>query len=133
MNVTYENEGFVVLDDVLDEDAWSAVWTYFQFEQLLPVTVTEGAWKLEDGQPLAGPEFHSPPRVEGVERPEGTYPTETGIDALIELLVDFQESLAPWIGEDWFRMTGRAYVYGAESSLTWHRDDHEFYSGAFIY
>lgn len=133
MNETYKDDGFVVLDDFLDEDGWSQVWTHFQFEQLLPVTTTEGAWKLEDGQPLAGPEFHSPPREEGYPSPEGTYPTGTGLDPFIERLLDHQDALTAWVGESWFRFTGRPYVYGSGSALTWHRDDHEYYSGAFIF
>ena len=133
MNSVFETEQFVVYDDVLDEDAWSALWTYFQFEELLPVTVTEGAWKLEDGQPMAGPEFHSPPRRDGYDQPEGTYPTDTGVGGLIEALVSIQDRLTPWVGDDWFRVSGRSYIYPRGSALTWHRDDHAYYSGAFIY
>ena len=47
-----------MFDEVLDEDTWSQVWTYFQFEDLAPVTRVDGAWKLEDGEVLAGPDFH---------------------------------------------------------------------------
>ncbi|MEM6531725.1 MAG: 2OG-Fe(II) oxygenase [Myxococcota bacterium] len=133
MHEVMKTDGFIVYDDALSEDAWSHAWTYFQFEELLPVTTTEGAWKLEDGHPLAGPEFHSPPRKDGYPSPEGTYPTETGIDPFIERLVEIQDSLSPWIGDDWFRLSGRPYIYPTGSALTWHRDDHEFYSGAFIY
>ncbi|MEM6734238.1 MAG: 2OG-Fe(II) oxygenase, partial [Myxococcota bacterium] len=79
------------------------------------------------------PMFHTPPRLDGHEMPPGTYPTETGIDPLLEVLIENSEALKEWVGDAWFRITGRASVYGAGSSLTWHRDDHEFYSGAFIY
>lgn len=133
MRQTAKNEAFVIYDDALDDDAWSQVWTHFQFASLMPVTVTQGAWKIENGQPLAGEEFHSAPRTPGNESPKGTYPTQTGIDPLIELIHEQQSSFTPWIGTNWFRFSGRPYVYPANSSLTWHRDDHEFYSGAFIY
>ena len=47
----------LIVDDFLDEEAWTEVWTHFQFAELSPVSRTAGAWKLGDGVPLGGEEI----------------------------------------------------------------------------
>ena len=47
----------LIVDDFLDEEAWTEVWTHFQFADLSPVSRTAGAWKLGDGVPLGGDEI----------------------------------------------------------------------------
>ena len=43
MHFSAEHDAFAVIDDFLDEEAWSEVWTHFQFTELLPVSRTRGA------------------------------------------------------------------------------------------
>lgn len=131
MQQTIANDAFAVFDDVLDEDTWSQVWTYFQFEDLSPTTRTAGAWKLEDGEVWAGPDFRA--SAPGMDDVETDYPTSTPVDHVVDLLLGAAPDLVPWIGTDWRYLAGRAYVYPAGSGLSWHRDDHEYYSGAFVY
>ena len=57
-----DRPALLVLDDFLDEEAWTDVWTMFQFTDLAPVTRTAGAWKLDDGVPLGGDEIVTPAR-----------------------------------------------------------------------
>lgn len=134
--------GLLVMDDVLDEDAWSEVWTYFQFEDLAPTTRTDGAWRLEDGDVLAGPEFHgAAPWVDAAREAEleeafddALFPTGAPPDHLLEVLRGLADAgeLTP-VRDDWEHLAGRAYVYRAGSALSWHRDDHDTYAGAFVY
>jgi hypothetical protein len=139
---TLKAPGLLVLDDVLDEDAWSEIWTYFQFEDLAPTTRTDGAWRLEDGGVLAGPDFHAASpwleggRSEALEEVfgEALHPTGAPPDYLLEVLVALAErgELEP-VQAEWEHIVGRAYVYPAGSALSWHRDDHDSFAGAFVY
>ena len=125
-----------IIDDFLDEEDWAALWTEFQFAELHPVSRTVGAWKLDDGVPLGGAEVVTPPRdaelAHDPEQPQ-LYPSETAIDSVITNLLAESEAYADVVGDDWARISARAYVYPAGTSLSWHRDDSELYSGAFIY
>jgi len=56
MALTLEHPNFRIIDDLLDEQTWTSVWSDFQFMELHPVTRTLGAWKLDDGVPLGGNE-----------------------------------------------------------------------------
>ncbi|MCA9003542.1 MAG: 2OG-Fe(II) oxygenase, partial [Planctomycetes bacterium] len=128
--------GFTVIDNFLDEEAWGALWTDFQFMELLPVSRTVGAWKLDDGAPLGGHEILTPNRDEElIHNPEKPrqYPTETALDAVITGLLAESEAFAPIVGDEWKRISARAYVYPHGTGLSWHRDDSEIYTGAFIY
>ena len=78
--------GLVVIDDFLEEDAWTEVWTMFQVAELVPVSRTAGAWKLGDGVPLGGEVIVTRPR--DVELPEpgeepGTFPSGSALDHVL--------------------------------------------------
>ena len=127
---------FTIIDDFLDEEDWSALWTEFQFAELNPVSRTVGAWKLADGVPLGGNEIVTPPRDEELlHKPEEPqrYPSNTAIDAVITALLAESETYSEIVGDDWARISARAYVYAQGSALSWHRDDSELFTGAFIY
>jgi len=142
MRRTIDEAGLLVLDDVLDDQAWSEVWTYFQFEDLAPTTRTDGAWRLQDGDVFAGPEFHAahpdlpPDRAAELEDSFGgaLFPTDAPPDHLLEVLLSLAggDGLAP-VSAAWEHLAGRAYVYPAGAALSWHRDDHAAYAGAFVY
>ncbi len=125
-----------MIDDFLDEEAWTDVWTFFQFAELAPVTRTLGAWKLDDGLPLGGDEVITPARdAELLHDPEspGVYPSGTALDHILTGLLERGDEIAPLVGDDWAHVTARAYVYPRGSALSWHGDDHALYTGAYIY
>ncbi len=129
-------DSFAIVDDFLDEETWSALWTDLQFVDLAPVSRTAGAWKLQDGVPLGGQEVLTPTRDEPLEhdpKEPNRYPTQTPIDAVLTGVMALAEEHAVLIGEDWQRMSARPYVYSPGCGLSWHRDDSELYTGAFIY
>ena len=126
----------MILDDFLDESEWTALWTDFQFMELLPVTRATGAWKLSDRVPLGSEEVVTPPRdAELAHDPSEPrrYPTNTPIDAVLTRLFEHRDDFGELIGEDWARVSARAYVYPADTALSWHCDDSELYAGAFVY
>ncbi|HPF13391.1 MAG: 2OG-Fe(II) oxygenase [Planctomycetes bacterium] len=126
----------VVLDDFLDEEEWTELWTAFQYMELHPVARTAGAWKLEDGTPLGGQEIVTPMRDDPlVPDPENPwrYPSGTALDLVLSALLAESASYAELIGDDWRKVSARPYVYPARTGLSWHRDDSELYAGAYIY
>ena len=125
MSATIEHPRFRVVDDFLAEDAWTELWTHFQFVELLPVTRSLGAWKLDDGVPLGGHEVIVERRKPGAR--EG--PIAGVIDALLGQ-PDLYEGL---VRDTWTGVSARPYVYPRDTGLSWHVDDHELYAGAFIY
>lgn len=127
---------YLIIDNFLSEEAWSDVWSFFQFTDLAPVSRTRGAWKLGDGVPLGSDEIITPPReAELVHRPEcpELFPSETALDHVIAGILGDAESLQGLVGSTWAHVTARAYAYPRGSALSWHGDDHELYSGAYIY
>ena len=125
--LTLDHPRFRVIDDFLDEEAWTAVWTHFQFVDLLPVTRSSGAWKLDDGVPLGGHEL-----IWSGRDPEAGS-SGTPIDRVVEQLLAQPDLFEGLLAGDWDRVSARPYVYPHGTALSWHVDDHELYAGAFIY
>ncbi len=126
----------LIVDDFLDEEAWTEVWTHFQFAELSPVSRTAGAWKLGDGVPLGGDEIVTPARdaeIDGDQPKEGVYPSGTALDRVVEALLGEAAGFAPLVGDEWAHVTARPYVYPTGAGLSWHGDDSAVYSGAYIY
>ena len=125
-----------IVDDLLDEEAWTEVWSHFQFADLAPVSRTAGAWKLDDGQALGGDEVVTPARDAAIgqsgEEP-GVYPSGTAIDRVMEAVLAEAAASADLVGEDWAHLTARLYAYPAGAGLSWHVDDSTLYDGAFVY
>jgi hypothetical protein len=128
VSATIEHPHFRVVDDFLAPDAWTEIWTHFQFVELLPVTRSLGAWKLDDGVPLGGHEIVTEGRDPDARRPAGT-----PIDHLIEALLRRSDLYADLVRDTWTHLSARPYVYPRDTGLSWHVDDHELYAGAFIY
>ena len=124
---------FRVLDDFLEEEAWTEVWTHLQFEELHPVTRTSGAWKLEDGVPFGGQEIVAPnPDAEPKKEQPGS--TEgAALRGVLEALLAAPQTWKDIVGDDWQTVTARSYVYPRGSALSWHSDDTERFAGAFVY
>ncbi len=135
-----EHPHFTVIDDFLEEEDWTRLWSDYQFMDLMPVSRTGGAWKLEDGIPLGGRECvlerDSQAQVLGPQE-EAVHEEHWGDarDPIAELLAQVILSKAHprLIDDNWVRLAGRAYVYPRETGLSWHVDDHDLYAGAFIY
>lgn len=136
---------FLVLDDFLDEDAWTRLWTEFQFLELNPVTRSQGAWKLDDGVPLGGQEIILPrststsagahARTRSPAR-KGTQPAplrSSPIAHLLECITEQRDALESLVSGNWDRVVGRPWVYPRGTGLSWHVDDSQIYAGAFIY
>jgi hypothetical protein len=119
---------YVVVDDFLDEETWTKVWSDFQFTELHPVTRTVGAWKLDDGTPLGGKEIVAPR-----PGPESPKLGEAPLELLLAEVLKHPDYYRELLGEDWSRVSARPYVYPKETGLSWHVDDSDHYAGAFIY
>lgn len=130
------SRAFLIVDDLLDEDAWTEVWTMFQFSDLAPVTRTGGAWKLDDGVPFGGDEIVTPARDAELGEPgatPGTYPSGTALDLVLEAVLGAAQEAEDLVGNAWAQATARAYAYPRGTALSWHGDDTHAYDGAFIY
>lgn len=128
MSATIEHPHFRVIDDFLPEEVWTELWTHFQFVELLPVTRSLGAWKLDDGVPLAGHEIV----IEGRD-PEACRTSESPVARLLEALLRQPQTYTGLVRDAWTHVSARPYVYPRDTGLSWHVDDHELYAGAFIY
>lgn len=143
---------FLVLDDFLDEDSWTRLWTEFQFLELNAVTRTTGAWKLDDGAPLGGRELvlprgtwsqkgaHARTRAPARRTARSNADTAPGspsptspIARLLGRIAEEEEALASLLDGAWDRLVGRPWVYPRGSGLSWHVDDSQLYAGAFVY
>jgi hypothetical protein len=128
MTVNPTPANYIVVDDFLDEETWTKIWSDFQFTELHPVTRTVGAWKLDDGTPFGGEEVVVP-------RPTTGSPGigESPLELLLAEMFAHPDYYRDLVGEDWSRLSARSYVYPKETGLSWHVDDHDLYAGAFIY
>ncbi|PRP92345.1 hypothetical protein ENSA5_49760 [Enhygromyxa salina] len=136
MPSTIDHPSFRVIDDFLDEDAWTEVWSHFQFVDLLPVTRSRGAWKLDDGVPLGGQEIRTHGRDPAARHDDADphrYPSETPIDRVIHALLTRPELHEGLVSDSWASVSARPYVYPHGTALSWHVDDHALYAGAFVY
>ena len=127
---------FAIFDDVLEEGAWSEVWSLMQFGELAPVSRTQGAWKLDDGVPLGGDEIVTPPRDAPLGEAggdPGVFPSGTALDHVVTAVLGVAEQTADLVGTSFSALTARPYVYPRGSALSWHRDDSHLFDGAFIY
>lgn len=125
-----------IVDDLLDEESWTEVWSYFQFAELSPVSRTRGAWKFDDGQAMGSDEIVTPARDAEVGEPgatPGTFPSGTALDRVLEAVLAEAGASAELVGTSWAHVTARAYVYPRGAGLSWHVDDSAHYDGAFIY
>lgn len=133
MALSLDHPNFRVIDDLLDEETWTAVWSDFQFMELHPVTRTLGAWKLADGVPLGGEEVVVP-RAATIAGESGPGDTESGsMQQLVRAVLANPEFYEGLVDRTWDRVSARPYVYPQGTGLSWHVDDSELYAGAFIY
>ncbi|QDV08318.1 hypothetical protein Poly30_38550 [Planctomycetes bacterium Poly30] len=112
---------YLVIDDFLDEEAWTDVWSMLQFADFAPVSRTKGAWKLDEGMPLGSQEIITLPRSAELrhdpERPD-VFPSEPALDHVLAALLAGSAEFAAFVGETWAHVTARAYVYPRGSALS---------------
>ncbi|MFT4511393.1 MAG: hypothetical protein ACI89X_004131 [Planctomycetota bacterium] len=130
MAATFDHPNFRVVDDFLDEETWTRVWSDFQFLPLHPVTRTLGAWKLDDGVPLGGEEIVVAREQQAVDSASAS---DSGLASMVSALLASPEFFDTLVDEGWDRISARPYIYPQGTGLSWHVDDHELYAGAFIY
>lgn len=128
--------GFKVFDNVLSPQEHAFVWSYIQEERMEFVHSHRWvkAFRLTDGHPLRGPVYLSDHYKADSERP--TYPTYKAIDLVIEKIREKAqecEDLVGSQGKDWAYFFARPYLYPAGCGLSWHRDNENNATGAFVY
>ena len=130
MRPTFAQTNFAIFDDFLPERDWIDVWAFFQRAALKPVAPSIGAWRVQDGQPLASERMawlREDPRCLP-EQPDAPAP----VGGFVRQLSAVRPALDPWIGGGLAMASGHAYVYPAGTSLRWHLDG-DGRTGAFIY
>jgi hypothetical protein len=127
---------FVVFDDVLNQAAFTDLWTFVQGDTYVSVhqDAWTKVWRLSDGAPLKGsqivyPAVHDAPIV----APLGalTYPSATPLDAVLEAVMQQGDFVGrPLV--DWQSVGAATWLYPQGSGLSWHTDG-RVHVGAFIY
>ena len=133
---TFHGDGYIIFDNLLTPEEHEYVWTYIQEERLEKVHAHRWvkAFRLTDGEPLWGPPYLSD--VYEADEENAIYPTNKAIDIIIKKLKDLAPLCQDLIGEqhkDWAYFFARAYVYPANTGLSWHRDNENNVTGAYVY
>lgn len=144
MRLTAKGRGFLVYDEVLNQEAFENLWLYMQ-RCTYGWVHAQGwmkAWRLSDGMAFAGPVSYSDGEIarqlngpQWNAPPDCIYPTGHHIDSLIQVIAQHHAQWAPLIGErgsDWLGFTAKPFLYPEGAGLSWHEDAYH-YSGAFTY
>lgn len=136
MKKVLQTDTCLIIDNFLSKEDHQFVWTYIQEEKHKAVHTDQWvkAFRLSDGIPMWGPPCLSD-KYEPDTRHE-IYPTGKGIDIIIKALKAIQLDLIPLIGkqgEDWAYFFARSYLYPRGAGLSWHRDNANNVTGAFVY
>jgi hypothetical protein len=149
MELTLLTSQLAVYDDVLPEDAFARLGAYIESEdyQYMQEGQIQGYFRPEDGRPihrkrgfawLAVPLNTLVPREDQaaeVRRGLDLYPTKSPLDAVFEAARAKALEHKDLVGEEkttWVAITGKIYIYLANTGLSWHWD-HDIFSGAYIY
>jgi hypothetical protein len=137
MKCTFESSQFQVFDDVFAPDELRHLWSTIQIERYQSIHASGWVkvWRPTDGSPLS-----TAPVVYGRQSDEAAglhraYPSKSGLDAVVRLLLDRKDALAPMVGTegvDWVALSARIYLYNAGMRLSWHQDQ-SIYSGSYIF
>lgn len=136
MKPTHISDSFVIFDNVLSPEEAAFVWRYIQDESFEQVHQKKWvkAFRLSDGTPMWGPPYISDSYDANTKC--GVYPTGRAIDLVISKVKELaktQESMIGTFGKDWAYFFARAYLYPANTGLSWHRDSENNATGAFVY
>jgi hypothetical protein len=132
----YITDTFAIIDDFLPPQEAEFVWRYIQDEQFEMVHQQKWAkaFRLSDGIPMRAPPYLSDPYEANTKN--DIYPTGRGIDLVIKRLKEIapnHENLIGKFGKDWAFFFARAYLYTANTGLSWHRDNANNATGAYVY
>ena len=153
VKLTARTPQFHVYDEVLSTKDLRTVWEFMQIESYVSVHHHEQAkvWRLSDGTPLgsttavflerrkASGSGEDEPAPASAARPgrglSRAYPTHSGIDLVLETIVNNLDSFAELIGQrgrDFHNVSARAFLYPQGTGLSWHEDD-VIYSGGYVF
>lgn len=136
MKKALQTDTCLVIDDFLSEEEKGLVWAYIQEEKYKPVHSDQWvkAFRLSDGIPMWGPPYLSDKY--DADRKNDVYPVNKGIDIIFKSLKAVQSEFIPLIGkqgDDWAYFFARSYLYPRGTGLSWHRDNANNVTGAFVY
>jgi hypothetical protein len=146
MRLIQSHADFRVYDDVLPAAKFSQVWRYVQVQDFEFVQRERWfkVWRLDDGEPLWGPEVVTAGAAASLAAgdstatehpPEMIFPTGLAIDYVIAAVQRIAGKCVSLIGStprDWAGLTAQPYLYPPGSGLSWHKDSANR-TGAFIY
>lgn len=106
----------VVYDDVMDENAFAALWRWVQMEEyaLSHTAKWYKVWRATDGQPLMGHEMLNSKR-----------PFHNGMDIAAHYITEIAKHHPQHCGQqdkDWNEIIFRSYVYPRGTKISWHND-----------
>ncbi|MFB2863154.1 2OG-Fe(II) oxygenase [Aeromonas sp. MdU4] len=127
-----QGNGYLVIDDFLNEDELFAIQLYMQFEKYFPVHSNgwSKSWRLTDGAP-----FTSPCYIFSCLTRNTTLNAEIisdGMNVLSRKLLEIYGELREFLGDDWNAFSLTSYLYPSGTGLGWHEDD-ALYKGAYIF
>lgn len=131
----------MVIDDFLPADQFEQMWRWFQVAPFFSNDTRglHGAWRLDDGRVMRGPDIFYGRTAEKVAKTSPgsfSYPTGTGIDLLIQQFnahAELYEALVGKEGKDWQTLAAAPRLYERNSSLYWHRDTPSVVTGSCTY
>jgi hypothetical protein len=142
---TFSSKHFCVFDNILAPSDFETLWKHYHRLPLEPVPRTDLAWRFSDGEGLRGTDVYKLIPAACATRTVAKrlvptksrlYPTRSPFDPLLRVIARLgasHEQVVGRISSDWFCVTLRAYLYPREAALSWHRDSHLLYTGAFVY
>lgn len=138
MEIVEGNEQFAVIDDFLEPAEFEQLWRWFQVAPFFPNDIRglHGAWRLDDGRVMRGPDIYYGPlaaKVANAKSGSFAHPTGTAIDLLVERFCGLGDRVKQWVGEEGkdFRTIAMApRLYERHSSLHWHRDSPTVVTGS---
>lgn len=141
MNMLFGNDQFMVIDDFLPDDQFEQMWRWFHVAPFFPNDMRglHGAWRLDDGRVMRGPDVYFGEVAEQVAASnEGAFahPTGTGLDLLLEQFSRQGEAYESLVGaerQDWRTLAAAPRIYERGSSLYWHRDTPSVVTGSCTY
>jgi len=132
----YVTDTFAIIDDFLSAEEAVYVWNYIQDEHFEMVHQKKWvkAFRLSDGSPMWGPPYLSDNYDANTKFP--AFPTGRAVDLVISKLketIGSYEHLIGKFGQDWAYFFARAYIYSANQGLSWHKDNENHATGAYVY
>ncbi len=141
MKITFSNDQFMVIDDFLGPELHEQMWFWFHVAPFFPNDMRglHGAWRLDDGRVMRGPDIYYGRVAEEVANAHPgafPYPTGSALDLLIDEFCRQQHHYAQLVGNEgveWRTLAAAPRLYERNSSLYWHRDTPSVVTGSCTY